>query len=291
MDATAASSLVAEASGVSADPPATASRLAGDCVLAPILTSTGPAVAGQLRVAASLSRASGVPLCVVDPSVETPTEYGPGLSDDAERDLVTRAMRAGRRRSRLGLLRTRTLLNGTLSAIRNNDVGALVIPSSTRSGSLRRNLAEHLGLRASCDVVTVNDRHTDGNLQSILLAVGDGAHSDAAADVARRIATDHDAWIDILHVVSPDAGDDERQHATDHIEAVYDRIDRPERTSTWLLEATDVARAIVEQSEYYGLTVLGAPTKSRLRELVIGSTSRTVRHSANSPVISVRTEG
>ena len=291
MDATPAPSLVIETGDALADPGSVAGDVAGGCILVPILTSTGPTVADQLRVAASLSRASNAPLCVVDPSEETPMEYDPDLPADAERELVTRAARSRYRPHQLGLLRTRTLLNGILSTIRDNDVETLVVPSSTRSGSLRRNLAEHLGLRAACDVVTINGRRSDDDVQSILLAVTGGPHSNAAAGVARQIAADHDAWVDVLHVVSPDATERQRQRATEHVGRAADRIGRPERTSTWVLEAADVAGAIIEQSEYYGLTVLGAPTKGRLRELIIGSTSRTVRHSAHSPVISVRTDG
>ena len=291
MNMTPASSLVLETGDASADPSSSADGVADGCILAPILTSAGPTVAGQLRVAGSLSRASNAPLCVVDPSEETPVEYDPDLPADAERQLVTRAVRTRRRPRRLGLLRTRTLLNGILSTIRNNDVETLVVPSSTRSGSLRRNLAEQLGLRGACDVVTVNGRRNYSDIQSILLAVTGGPHSNAATGVARRIAADHDAWVDVLHVVDPTATDRQRQRATEHVERAVDRINRPERTSTWMLEATDVAGAIIEQSEYYGLTILGAPTKGRLREFITGSTSRTVRHRAHSPVISVRTDG
>lgn len=290
MDLTAAPSLVIETGDAAASPSPGPDDLDGECVLVPILTSTGPTVAGQLRVAASLSRASDAPLQVVDPSEETPAEYDPDLPADVEQALVTRAVRARHRPHQLGLLRTRALLNGILSIIRANDVGTLVIPSSTGPGSLRRNLAERLGIRAACDVITVNDRRSYDGVQSILLAVTGGPHSGAAADVAGHIATDHNAWVDVLHVVDPDATDRQRRVATEHVEAACDRIDRPDRTSTWMLEASDVAGAIIEQSEYYGLTVLGAPTKGRLREFILGSTSRTVRHGAQSPVVSVRTD-
>lgn len=289
MNTTAASPLVVEAGSAPTDAPAVAD-LDDDCVLVPLLRPTGPAVAGQLRVAASLSRTSDAPLCVVDPVEGTPTAYGPDLAADAERELVTRAVRTGCRPHQLGLSRTRRLVNGILSAIRGGDVETVVIPSGTRSGSLRRNLAEHLGLRAACDIVTVNGRRSYDDVQSILLPVTGGPHSGAAADVTRRIATDHDAWVDVLHVVSADATERQRRRAADHVASARDRIDRPERTSTWVLEAEDVTDAIVDQSEYYGLTVIGAPTKGRLREFILGSTSRTVRHGARSPVISVRTD-
>ena len=99
---------------------------------------------------------------------------------------------------------------------------------------------------------------------------------------------DTDAWVDILHIVPPRATDRRRERATECVDTIYDRIGRPDRTTTWVLEGESPADAIVEQSEYYGLTVLGAPTKGRLREFIAGSTSRTVRHGARSAVVSVR---
>lgn len=288
MGVTPASSLVVETGDVSAETSSVAGDLGGDCVLVPLLTPREAAVRNQLRVATALSRTADTPLYVVDPTDETPTSYGPGLADDAERTLIERAARTIPRAGPPGFLRTRSLLNGTLSTIRANEVETLVAPSGTETGFLRRNLTERLAVRADCDVATVNGQHSDDGARSILLAVTGGPHSAAAADVAGRIAADADAWIDVLHVVSPNATDERRAQADAYVESARDRIDRPERTSGWVLEAPDAAAAIVEQSEYYGLTVLGAPTKGRLREAIIGSTSRTVRNGARSPVVSVR---
>ena len=52
-----------------------------------------------------------------------------------------------------------------------------------------------------------------------------------------------------------------------------------------MLEADDVAEAIIEQSNYYPLTVLGAPTKGRLRQFVLGSTTQDIRADAQSVVL------
>jgi len=288
MGYTAAPSLLVEAS----DAPAVASPIADDltedCVLVPLLSPSEPAVTDQLRVAASLSRSSDARLYVVDPTSETPTAYGPDLSRDAERELIDRARRSALRGGQPGLFRTRTLLNGILTAIETSEIGALVVPSGSDTGFVRQNIAERLAIRASCDVVTVNGQRSYDDARSILLAVTGGPHSDRAVDVTRRIAADTDAWIDILHVVPPRAPDQQRERAAEYVDAAYDRIDRPDRTTTWVLEEQSPADAIVEQSEYYGLTVLGAPTKGRLREFIAGSTNRTVRHGAESAVVSVR---
>lgn len=288
MGFTAAPSLLIEAGSTPADTSAGPGGLADDCVLVPLLSPSEPAVTDQLRVAASLSRSSEARLCVVDPTSETPTAYGPDLSRDAERDLIARAVRSTIRPGQPGLLRTRALLNGILTAIETTDIEALVIPSGSDTGFLRQNLVERLALRRSCDIVTVNGQRSYDDARSILLTVTGGPHSGPAADVVRGIAADTDAWVDVLHVVSPRATDRQRDRAAECVDTICDRIGRPDRTTTWVLESRSPADAIVEQSEYYGLTVLGAPTKGRLRELVAGSTSRTVRHGARSPVVSVR---
>ena len=288
MGYTAAPPLLIEAADSPTGTSSIASGLTDDCVLVPLLSSSEPAVTDQLRVATSLARSSGARLCVVDPTSGEPTTYGPGLPSDAERELVDRAVQSTLGVGRPGVLRTHALLNGILTATATADVGALVVPSGSDSGFLRQNLVERLALRAACDVVTVNGQRDYEAARSILLAVTDGPHSGPAADVTRRIAADTDAWIDVLHVVPPRATDRRRERAAECVDAAYDRVGRSDRTTTWVLEADSPADAIVEQSEYYGLTVLGAPTKGRLREFIAGSTSRTVRHGAESAVLSVR---
>ncbi|GGJ11573.1 hypothetical protein GCM10008995_21870 [Halobellus salinus] len=288
MGFTAAPSLLIEAGTAPVGASAVADGLTDDCVLVPLLSPSEPAVTHQLRVAASLSRSSDASLCVVDPTSETPTAHGPNLSRDAERNLIDRAVQSTIRPAQPELLRMRALLNGILAAIETTDIEALVTPSASETGFFRQSLAEHLALRGSCDIVTVNGRRSYDGARSILLAVTGGPHSGPAADVVRGIAADTDAWIDILHVVPPRATDRQRERATQCVDTIYNRIERPDRTTTWVLEAESPADAIVAQSEYYGLTVLGAPTKGRLRAFIAGSTSRTVRHGARSAVVSVR---
>ncbi len=289
MGFTAAPSIMIEAGEAPADTYSIPGGFTDDCVLVPLLSSSEPAVTGQLRVAASLSRSSDACLYVVDPTSETPTEYGPNIPPDTERELIDRAVQSALGAGQLGLLRTHTLLNGILSATGTIDVGALVIPSGSDTGFLRQNLAEHLAHRTECDVVTVNGQRRYEDARSILLAVTGGPHSGPAADVARRIAADTNAWIDVLHVVPPRATDQRREWGDECVDAVCDRIGRPDRTNAWVLESRCPADTIVEQSEYYGLTVLGAPTKGRLREFIAGSTSRVIRRGARSAVVSVRT--
>lgn len=91
-----------------------------------------------------------------------------------------------------------------------------------------------------------------------------------------------------VHVVDEDASDHRREMVDAYLKAAYRRIARPETTTTWVLEAADATETIIEQSAYYGLTVIGAPTRSRLRRFVSGSTNRSIRNNARSVILSAQ---
>lgn len=270
-------------------------HLDGEDVLVPLLVSEASAVTDQLRVAAALARTAGGSLTAVDPvadSGRTPVERyrepTPGnesaLIEWAVERVSDSATGTGARFSS-----ARGFVDDISAAAATTDVDALVVPGDHASGLFRGSFAERLAHAVDCDVVTVNGRSGYEGVPSILLAVSGGPHSGVATDVARRVAADCDAWIDVLRVVEEGASDRERQEAEQQVELADRRIDRPESTSKWILEAEDATEAIVEQSAYYGLTVVGAPTKGRLRRFVSGSTSRTVRDNAESVVLSAHT--
>lgn len=279
---------VAEAEGVARG----TRRLEGEGVLVPLLSADRAVLTDQLGVAASLARTSGVGLCVFSPYTGTHRSVPAAgdLSPADERGLVEWARDHVHPGAADGPLEyTRELVGGILDCVSAAEVDSLVVPSDSDAGRFRRGLVDRLALRADCDVITVNGRRGYGEVPSILLAVADGPHSDLATDVAARVAADCGAWIDVLHVVREDARDPASERADARVEEAAQRIGRPDSTTTWVLEAEDVAGAIVEQSAYYGLTVVGAPTSGRLRQLVLGSTNRAIRSGARSVVISART--
>lgn len=281
-------------------------RLVGNHMLVALLSSAEPVVTDQLRVAASLARTTGASLRVVNPiaSPERPVKvYRGGLSSEDERELIEWALPQGTRsvsQTIPGLLSTRGVVTDIVRTVEANDIDTLVVPSDSNTGWLRPRLADRIALRARCDVITVNGRRGFEHVPSILLAVAGGPHSGLATDLAGVMAADCDAWIDVLHVVEEDEEKEEetedakecrervRTRAEAYVEAAYQRIGRHETTTTWVLEAQDVASAIIEQSAYYALTVVGAPTKGRLRRFISGSTNRSIRNNARSVVLSAR---
>jgi nucleotide-binding universal stress UspA family protein len=284
-----------EASDSPGDVPRLAGRFDGNCILAPLLSAGVPATTDQLRVAASLARAADATLHAVDPTApdRSTTVRGGDLAVGGERDLLDWAVGndvPSASHAEMGLLYTHRLANELLRSIDRHDVDTLVLPGEAGTGLLRRGLTERLALYADCDVVTVSGECGYERVPSILLAVAGGSHSGLATDVAGRIARDCDAWVDVFHVVGEDASPDRRRRAEAHVEAAARRLSRPDETSTRIVEAESAAEAIITQSAYYGLTVVGAPTKSRLRRFIAGSTNRTVRDNARSVVLSVRAD-
>jgi len=159
-------------------------------------------------------------------------------------------------------------------------------------------------------------------VSSVLVAVGPGPHSGATVDVAREIADATDAWLELFHVVPSDAaladepagaagttgsdgsdtgtaaapgrGDDADGYAAAGerlLDAARDRLGGFDRVDRWLVEDRSAAGAIVEQSPYYDLVVVGAPTTGTVGRFVFGSTTDTVVDDAEVPVVVVEAGG
>lgn len=269
-------------------------RLTGDRILVPLLTRTVPALSDQLKIATTLARVTGAPLTVINPTSvpeQTPNAYhhqATERDDTALLEWVFDQTADPLPHVDGELLYTRNVVRGVLQAVRRYNVDTLVVPGRSQSSRLRKHVIEQVAAHADADVVVVNGQPGFREPASVLLPVAGGPHSGIAADVASSIAADCDAWVDVLHVVDEDAPEHRRERAEALVEEISHRVDRPETTTTWLLEAPDTVEAIIEQSRYYDLTILGAPTKGRLRRLIFGSTTAAVRANAESVVLSAR---
>jgi|GEM_PF-2039739 len=271
-----------------------AGQFDGNHILVPLLTREVPPVLDQLKTATTLARVRNASLTIINPvsvSEQTPKVYDHEVTDSDDSALLEWAFEQtddALPHVDGDFVDTRDVVKGVLHAVRARDVDTLVVPSGSRTGRLRKEATERIAAHADADVMIVNGKAGFETPPSILLPVAGGPHSGLAADVATTIATDCSAWIDILHVVDEDVSAHKREQAEALVDDVSHRIDRPESTTTWVHEATDTVEAIVEQSRYYGLTIIGAPTKGRLRQFISGSTNTSVRKNAASVVLSVR---
>lgn len=271
-----------------------AGRFDGTHILVPLLTREIPPVLDQLKTATTLARVRNASLTIINPvsgPEQTPEVYNHEVTDSDDRALLEWAFKQtddALPHVDGDFIHAREVVKGVLHAVRARDVDTLVIPSSTRTGRLRKEATERIAAHADADVMIVNGKTGFETPPSILLPIAGGPHSGLAADVATTVATDCNAWIDILHIVDEDASPHKRKQAEALVDDVYHRISRPESTTTWVHEATDTVEAIVEQSRCYELIIIGAPTKDRLRQFIFGSTNTSVRKNADSVVLSVR---
>lgn len=140
--------------------------------------------------------------------------------------------------------------------------------------------------RSGCSVVVPTSTDDHQPIRSMLVPVAGGPHSTVATEIAGAIANTHDAWVELLHVIPPDNPD----HITDvDVLLSNHRAHLPtnDKVDTWALEAPSVADAIIEQTQYYDLTIIGAPRTPRLRRMLFGSTAQTVQTNASSDLITV----
>lgn len=275
------------------DIPPVAGRFDGDHILVPLLTREIPPVLDQLKTATTLARVRNASLTIINPvpvPEQTPKAYDHKMTDSDDMALLGWAFEQtddSLPHVDGDFVYARDVVKGVLHAVRARDVDTLVVPSGDGAGRLQKEATERIAAYADADVIIVNGKAGFETPPSILLPVAGGPHSGLAADVATTIATDCNAWIDILHVVEEDVSPHKREQAEALVDDVYHRIARPESTTTWVHEATNTVESIVEQSRYYGLTIVGAPTKGRLRQFIFGSTNTSVRKNAASVVLSV----
>lgn len=216
------------------------------------------------------------------PHREALCESVDSLSDSGVDTSVKRVIRVGHRPPRI-VAHTAADHDATTIVTRSPDTRPSLVP-------LRRSWPEWLQANASSRLVVTHGAGELDHVSSILVAVAGGPHSGATVETARALAVDHDAWIDLLHIVKPDASDERQAQARQYLEESQQRLQGFDRHDTWLLEADDVVDAIAEQSAYYDVTALGGPRSGRLRRSICGSTTSDVETSAESAVLTVWSE-
>ncbi|WP_435153742.1 universal stress protein [Haladaptatus sp. DFWS20] len=248
-----------------------------------------------IKLAASLAEEWDGDLVLVNPIIrpsEMPLDAPHDLLDD-HRESAQQELRASLDPKMDVQTRGTARTGRSFSAIirdasRDFSAGAVVVDDSeptTSTMPFGRTVSARLAGRLDCDVLTVGGTHASQTISSVLVPVAGGPHSGLAVDMASHMAETHDAWVELLHVIEDSPSDRAHADAEEYVSAPRDRLGEFDDVDTWVLEADDPTDAIIEQSNYYDVTVMGAPQKSRLREFVFGSTAEDVRSSAHNTVI------
>lgn len=230
----------------------------------------------------------------------------PGGVDEADppaasqRDVLDRAMAVaeddGNEVPARGLLRSAiSPAAGILETAREFDVDSLLLGwhggRSSVADAVIGNVVDEVSAKTDCDVLV--ERVGDGvtPIDSILVPIAGGIHSDLAVSTARDIARTTNAELTVGTVVGPGATDAERDSYAAMLEdATADVTDVP--VETRLLEGESIADTIVVESREYDLTVVGATGKGSLEELLFDSvTAQVARRAAGRILIARRASG
>lgn len=166
------------------------------------------------------------------------------------------------------------------------DATTVVTDRERRTGlldELRPTTASKLARNGEADVLTVDRGGRFDTVASILVPITDGPNSPLAVEAAIALAEVSGAAVDLFHVQTPDSDVDGQTLLSNMRAATGDTGDIA--VDTWLFEAESASDAIVEQSAYYDVTVIGAPQSGPLKRFVFGSTTADVTDHAVSPVV------
>lgn len=121
--------------------------------------------------------------------------------------------------------------------------------------------------------------------ETILLPTAGGPHAEYAAEIAATIVGDEQPRIDIVHVVDSSADDSKRREAQEMLDTTKDHIENAVAIETRILESDDVVETIVEESEDYDMTLVGATREGLLNQFVFGSIPEQIGWNAKSTVL------
>jgi nucleotide-binding universal stress UspA family protein len=116
--------------------------------------------------------------------------------------------------------------------------------------------------------------------------VGTGPHAALASEAARAVAHAFDASVTVLHVVSPDASEEERRDARDLLTFAEHVLGSEVELKTELREATDPTAVIIEEAQNHDFTSIGSPErKFGLRDLLFEPVQETLVGEKNVTVL------
>jgi nucleotide-binding universal stress UspA family protein len=140
--------------------------------------------------------------------------------------------------------------------------------------------------RAPCDVLVERIGPTANGVERVLLPVAGGPHVPLAASVADAVARANDATVRVLSVVDPDADEDERTSAREHLEEATDLLTTTVESE--LREAPVVDDAVLEAASECDLVVFGATRRGLVRRRLVGSVPQAVGRRTDRTVILAR---
>lgn len=253
----------------------------------------------QLETAVDLARDRSARICfcfvlTVPPQLSLVDGRDYLLEDEDERMLETAVELAEERgvqaTSRIRI--ARTVASGVVGTAEAVDADLILVGWRGRPPREAVVLGSHVDdvLRdASCDVLVERIRTPRPDVERVLVPVVGGPHDELATETAASVARTRDASVTLLHVYAPSDADLEPTEAELRLAAARAAFDDVPTVERKLVEATDVAGRITDETTDHDLTLLGRTRGGLLQRTLLGSVSEAVaRHAAGSVIIAKR---
>lgn len=224
---------------------------------------------------------------------QTPLDQGRQFIDD-ERETLTEAMQIAENADvpvsgtiRIGHSVSKAILN----TIDQYECETVLMGWKGRRKSQRRDIVlgsnvDTVAQEADCDVLIKRiGPDADDSADSILLPTAGGPHAEYAAEIASSLATANGGHIDIIHVIDPTADESERNDAAELLEETAANIDTTTAVETQLIEGSNVVETVVDYSEGYDVTLVGATREGLFQQFVFGSVPEQIGWNAKNTVI------
>lgn len=173
------------------------------------------------------------------------------------------------------------------SMIETNGISTFITQEQPRSGIrslLGFDVYGETSVPETCDTIIVGRVGERTSIDSVLVPVGTGPHSEYAIETGLALARQNDATLELVHV--SEAGDEDARRRGENILARGgDKLRGYERSEQTILEADDVPAAIIDYTLPFDVTVFGAPQKGLLRQFMLGSVPQAVEGSATGTVL------
>lgn len=173
------------------------------------------------------------------------------------------------------------------------DVSTLITQYQSSSG-----MRSLLGLESfddgsvpeTCDTIIINRIEELEAVNSILVPIARGPHSELAIETGLALARQNDASLELLHVSQP-SNDEEPERGEEVLAKGADILSGYEPADQILLEAEDIPEAIIEYAEPFDVTIFGAPREGLLRQFMLGTIPKEVSEEASGTVLVVHRGG
>lgn len=222
---------------------------------------------------------------------QIPLTEGHQLVKDENRALLTDATETVREHdvpAGRSLRIARSVSSGILTAIEDHEVGTVLAGwrgRPPRESVLLGGYIDRVLREADCDVLVQRIRSPRSTVESILVPVAGGPHTEFAVETAASIARTNDATVHLLSVVSSEADETSRSTAEALLSRNRSALKSVQLVERELAEGESVAGTITDRTAHHDLTVLGVSRGGVFQCNLLGTISQSIGGHAEGTVI------